>query len=130
MNRLEDALRETFGSDLAATGGPTPSGIRRRVRRRRTARATVGAGARSARTARSAALGLPVELARQLLGVPREAAEMIGDLFELAFEPAEPSDEAAIGTVTFRSIARLGAASQEGMAQEPELGSEPVQPAL
>lgn len=56
MNRLDDALRETFGSDLAATGGPTPSGIRRRVRRRRTARATVGAGAAVAALVVGAAL--------------------------------------------------------------------------
>jgi hypothetical protein len=78
----------------------------------------------------SAALGLPVELTRQLFGISSQAAEMIGDFFELAFEPAESGDEAAIGAVSLRPIADLGASSHEGMAQEPELGSEPLEPAL
>ncbi len=45
MSRLEDALRETFGSDLTTTDGPTAAGVRSGVRRRRTTRAVVGAGA-------------------------------------------------------------------------------------
>lgn len=45
MNRLEDALRETFGSDLTTTEAPSASGVRRAVRRRRTTRTVVGATA-------------------------------------------------------------------------------------
>lgn len=59
MNRLEDALRDTFGSDLSTTDAPTAAGIRRAVRRRRTTRTVVGATAAVALVAASAAaLGL------------------------------------------------------------------------
>lgn len=45
MNRLEDALRETFDSDLTTTEPPSAPGVRAAVRRRRTTRAVVGATA-------------------------------------------------------------------------------------
>lgn len=56
MNRLEDALRETFGSDLTTSHGPTAADVRRGVRRRRTTRASVGAGAAVAALVVGAAL--------------------------------------------------------------------------
>lgn len=56
MNRLEEALRETFGSDLTTTDAPTAAGVRKGVRRRRTTRATLGAGAAVAALVVGAAL--------------------------------------------------------------------------
>ncbi|HVK29514.1 MAG TPA: hypothetical protein VM575_14325, partial [Nocardioides sp.] len=56
MNRLEDALRETFGSDLTTADAPTAAGVRRTVARRRTTRAVAGATAAVALVAVTAAV--------------------------------------------------------------------------
>lgn len=59
MNRLEDALRETFGSDLTTTDTPGADAVRRGLQQRRTKRAVVGATAAVALVAvTAAAVGL------------------------------------------------------------------------
>lgn len=72
MNRLEDALRETFGSDLDTRDGPTAAGVRHAVRRRRTTRTVVGASAAVALVAvTAAALGLRDDGDRSPTPTPR-----------------------------------------------------------